>query len=902
MDDPFAIPPDMLGGGESSLAGGSLGGDTRTGAQKGWSTVKTMGRGAAAAAKGIATFTKELAAAERALRRLEKASGGRGSRSGGPDTTPGITAEMERRSYGASGAYNAAGQQGGYFNNFMGGYTGQAMPGVGGRGVAAGGLASSAMAIGGAVTGVVDSRIDSMYGKSLSYDKLSVLYQQTNNISQQQFTNRFIQPLMKQRLGAGGAATLLGLQAQTGLNANLNASSVSAMQAATGYMYNTQDMSRAMATLGSAQVNNRMTMTMGTGMYGPGGSQRSMMQVIQQVVKSSGLTNGKLAESGMQQGSITRARLSALGLPEDMQNMVLQYAQENVNFKQKGGKGMYDPSKAADRKLMGIEKNFSTQEQETERTREQRDTSFYKRQTDNYAALEKRTQSLTRTMEAFEEKMSGMIGGRMAMKNNKNVGIGKALLGGALMVGGMAVAAGTGGMAAPIGLGMMTAGTGMVTSGLGDLSAGAQSDAMPESSGKASGQRRVNTQMDSSRSFSKLNPKFRSRIEQMLNDNPNVRLGDGHRDSSKQRTLFLSRYSKTQETTGIFWEGSYWKKNPGVPDAAPPGTSMHEVGLAVDLSGDLKWVQAHASKYGLQTFANQGEPWHVQPADLPGDRIAYEKAGARWGLNGAQPLDKRTVVEGMGGSKKTTSSNPSRLGAKGTSTTTPSSSTSSSKVSPGSYASNKRLTIDQITKLLYDTGFRGKDLIKAVAIAGRESIGFNPMAFNGNSATGDLSYGLFQINMRGDLGPSRRKSQGLKKNEDLFDPVTNAKVAFQMYLDNKYNQKRDPFHDWGPYKGFESTFGGAEAYLPKARTAVKKLTESQAPVTKKSTNTGDPMPVHRMSVGDGGSGTFIGGANITIAPNITIGGSGGGVDAHKVAQEAARIIERDLKVALLRSN
>jgi hypothetical protein len=126
------------------------------------------------------------------------------------------------------------------------------------------------------------------------------------------------------------------------------------MQAATGYMYNTQDMSRMMATLGSAQVNNRMTMTMGTGMYGPGGSQRSMMQVIQQITKSSGLTNPNIAKSAMQQGSITRARLGALGLPEDMQNMVLQYAQSNATYQQKGGKGMYDPSREADRKLMGI--------------------------------------------------------------------------------------------------------------------------------------------------------------------------------------------------------------------------------------------------------------------------------------------------------------------------------------------------------------------------------------------------------------------------------------------------------------------------------------------------------------------------------------------------------------------
>lgn len=791
------------------------------------------------------------------------------------------------------------------FNNFMGGFTGNPYLNSSGNwvnptggGAAMGTAAKGIGQMGSAVIGQIDNRTNQMYGKSLSYDKLSVLFQQTKGINNQQgFINSLVQPLMQQRLGMGGAATLLGLQAQTGLNANLNASSVAAMQAATGYMYNTQDMARAMATLASPTVNNRMTMTMGTGMYGPGGGQRNMMQVMQSVVRSAGLTNERIAQSGMQLGSITRAKLSALGLPEDMQNMVLQYAQENIQFKKKGGVGMYDPSRAADRKIMGIEKNFATQQQETERVREKRDLSFYKKQNDNYAALEKQTQSLTKAMQGLEESMQGLIGARMKTRNNVGFAIGKTILGGALVAGGAALSATGAGSAAGVPLAMV--GAGLFTSGISGFSGGGiQADPMPNSSPSSTGgQRRVNSQMDSSRAVSKLNPQFRSRIEQMLNDNPNVGIGDGHRDSSKQRTLFLSRYSKTKEETGIFWEGSYWKKNPGVPDATPPGMSMHEVGLAVDLTGDLKWVQTHAAKYGLKTFASSGEPWHVQPAELPNDRVAYEKAGARWGLNGARPLDKRTFVAGMGGAgSKATSSNSTRLGSKGSSEA----STGGSKSRP----SGKKMTIDEVTKLLYDTGFRGADLARAVAIAGRESIGFNPRAFNGNEKTGDQSYGLFQINMRGALGPSRRKSQKLSSNEDLFDPVVNARVAFQMYLDNKYNQKRDPFHDWGPYKNKSATYGAAESYLPKAQEAVRRLMAgtANAPVKQKSGKTGDPMPVQRMSEQGGTTMVIDRGAPITISPVIQIGGASASVDAHKVAQEAARIIERDLKVALLRKS
>lgn len=82
------------------------------------------------------------------------------------------------------------------------------------------------------------------------------------------------------------------------------------------------------------------------------------------------------------------------------------------------------------------------------------------------------------------------------------------------------------------------------------------------------------------------------------------------------------------------------------------------------------------------------------------------------------------------------------------------------------------------------------DLIKAAggtdeeartlaAISQAESSG-NPGAHNTNAKTGDNSYGLWQINMLGRMGPERLAHFGLKSNEDLFDPATNARVALQM--------------------------------------------------------------------------------------------------------------------------
>src|SRR5882672_1443020 len=67
----------------------------------------------------------------------------------------------------------------------------------------------------------------------------------------------------------------------------------------------------------------------------------------------------------------------------------------------------------------------------------------------------------------------------------------------------------------------------------------------------------------------------------------------------------------------------------------------------------------------------------------------------------------------------------------------------------------------------------------AAAIGLAES-GGNPTAHNGNAGTGDDSYGIMQINMLGSLGPSRRAQFGLSNNTDLFDPLTNMRVAVAM--------------------------------------------------------------------------------------------------------------------------
>ena len=85
----------------------------------------------------------------------------------------------------------------------------------------------------------------------------------------------------------------------------------------------------------------------------------------------------------------------------------------------------------------------------------------------------------------------------------------------------------------------------------------------------------------------------------------------------------------------------------------------------------------------------------------------------------------------------------------------------------------------ELKDLLQAVGFEGKALRTAWAVAMKESNG-RPIAHNNNTNTGDNSYGIFQINMLGDLGADRREKFNLLTNKELLDPVKNAQIAYHM--------------------------------------------------------------------------------------------------------------------------
>lgn len=105
---------------------------------------------------------------------------------------------------------------------------------------------------------------------------------------------------------------------------------------------------------------------------------------------------------------------------------------------------------------------------------------------------------------------------------------------------------------------------------------------------------------------------------------------------------------------------------------------------------------------------------------------------------------------------------------------------------------NKPVLSDRdLALMLKAVGFKGQDLKEAWAVAKKESNG-QPIRFNGNTKTGDSSYGLFQINMISDLGPDRRDKFNLDTNFDLLNPVINAQIAYHM---------SDGGKDWSAWHG-----------------------------------------------------------------------------------------------------
>jgi hypothetical protein len=807
-------------------------------------------------------------------------------------------------------------QQLGMFQQFQGSQIAMAqslMGGAGGMGGGGGGAGGPwAMVAQKIVDGIqkagamIDARVDRGRQYALPADRLSVLLQQQNGISQNQVMNQMRMPLTNYRLGAGGINELLALQSRTGLKANAQmGAATEALRTVSGYGYSTADIANMTESMAGPNTANRMFMMMGTGIYGIGGKQKDPMQVIKDTVNRLGLTSKDIVDSGLQKGSVARQKLEMAGFDENMQTMVLQYAQSNLNYRDKGGKGMYDPSKKADRERMGIENNYATQVEETQRVEGKREENFYKRQADNFSQLEKNMQKVTKLFGELEDSLSTIIGAKTSTR-----GFGK-------------IFNTLGNLGIP---GMNSLGN-----FLGDP-AGASAETSRIASTKPTSAPKYGAMLE------KLKPQMREPLERMLKDaGGRVGIGQTYRSADDQKKMFLERYYKTDKKTGTFWNGSYWEKKPGVAAATPPGMSMHEIGLAADLTGDLEWVKKNAGRYGLESFDFMGEPWHIQLKGIPRSRSQYEKAGAPFGTNNSGdtaysptttgttkevgPYGQTSVTGGasneiglransmgamsMGAAMATFASSRivygengnTSVGSAGGSGATVSAQSAAGVVGNNvkatdeaglrSYYGNlyKNLSRNNIGKegvrsLLSGLTVRGRRLTPEeingfVQIAGRES-GYNSNAYNPTVRTDDISFGLFQLNMDPSAGGTDafRKFPWLKGNYDkLWDPKTNVDVAAGWKMADGVG-RGNIFYHWG---------GTPEN--PMAGNAGYKQGDPAYPSS--------PGPLPRS----GGSTNVI-----TVAPVIHINTTGStSMDINQMAKEVSHMLEKEIHLTMMRA-
>lgn len=104
---------------------------------------------------------------------------------------------------------------------------------------------------------------------------------------------------------------------------------------------------------------------------------------------------------------------------------------------------------------------------------------------------------------------------------------------------------------------------------------------------------------------------------------------------------------------------------------------------------------------------------------------------------------------------------------------------------------NKKLTLPEVVKLLRDSGASESEVEYLSAIAFKENADGSTGKVRDRPDTGDLSYGLWQINMIDDLGPARRKQFGLTSNDDLLDPRVNARAALILLRSSGKNTWRN---------------------------------------------------------------------------------------------------------------
>lgn len=269
-------------------------------------------------------------------------------------------------------------------------------------------------------------------------------------------------------------------------------------------------------------------------------------------------------------------------------------------------------------------------------------------------------------------------------------------------------------------------------------------------------------------------------------------------------------------------------------------------------------------------------------------------------------------------------------------------------ITPDKYG---KLNMDQAAQMLYNAGFRGQDLVEALAIMWRESGGdpnvrnnsyneFNP---DGTRKGNDVSYGLFQHN----FNPSLMNTAGNVRDwqlsgsadtwasgggQDLYNPERNIALAYERFAYDRAHGGTG----WGPWvnDGVSHLYGAENFlqpaidaamrvgvynqvgdYVPNsatskpARDKASKPTPRQIDMKALREHLPMPSPTGLANMSDRGITQSGAGAtimptsnNITISPSITISTNGATVEQELegLARKVAGMLEKEVNRVMLR--
>jgi murein DD-endopeptidase MepM/ murein hydrolase activator NlpD len=135
------------------------------------------------------------------------------------------------------------------------------------------------------------------------------------------------------------------------------------------------------------------------------------------------------------------------------------------------------------------------------------------------------------------------------------------------------------------------------------------------------------------------------------------------------------------------------------------------------------------------------------------------------------------------------------------------------------YPASQSYDAEKLTNLARSVGIPEEKVSTMVAIALAES-GGDPTIDTVKSGSdpdkkNEFSLGLWQINMLGRMGEERRKQFGISSNEELYDPVVNAKAALAILNSQGLGA-------WGAY-----TNNSYKDYLPAAQASFEKVKDTK---------------------------------------------------------------------------